>query len=59
MDLIYVNDLDSNISNDISIKTTLLVYETPILITVIDSSDLIFNIDRFKEISCLGFIKTD
>jgi len=57
--LIYVNDLDSNISNDISIKTTLLVYETPILITVIDSSDLIFNIDRIKEISCLGFIKTD
>jgi len=57
--LIYVNDLGSNISNAIGIKATLFAYETTILITVRDSQDLIFNIDRIMEISRPGFIKTD
>jgi hypothetical protein len=55
----YVNDLGSNISNAIGIKTTFFAYETTILITVRDSQGLIFNIDRIMEISCPGFIKTD
>jgi hypothetical protein len=40
-------------------KATLFAYETTNLITVRDSQDLIFNIDRIMEISCPGFIKTD
>jgi hypothetical protein len=57
--LIYVNDLDSNISNALGIKATLFAYETTILITVRDSHELIFNVDRIMEIFCTGFIKTD
>jgi len=57
--LIYVNDLDSNISNAIGNKAALFAYETTILITVRDSQDLIFNTDRIMEISCPRFIKTD
>jgi hypothetical protein len=55
--LICANDLDSNIRNDIGIKATLFAYKTTILITVRDSNDLIFNIDRITEISCPGFKK--
>jgi len=55
--IIYVNDLDSNISNAIGIKPTFFAYESNILNTATDSQDLIFNIDRNKEISCPGFMK--
>ena len=55
----YVNDLDSNISNALGIKATLFTYEITILITVRDSEDLIFHVDRIMEISCPGCIKTD
>jgi len=56
---IYVNDLDSNISNAIGIKATHLAYEITILIIVRSSHDLIFSIDRNWEITCTGSIKTD
>jgi len=46
---IYVNDLDSNISNAIGIKATLLAYEITILIIVRTSHDLIFSIDTGEE----------
>jgi len=44
--LIYEKDLDSNISNAIGIKATLLAYEITILIIVGRSQDLIFSIDK-------------
>ena len=57
--LIYINDLDSKISNAIGVKATLFAYEITIFITDRHSLDLIFNIDRIVEIPCPGFIKTD
>ena len=49
MDLIYKKYLDSNISNAIGIKATLLAYEITILIIVRTSHDLIFSIDTGEE----------
>ena len=57
--LIYVNDLDSNISNAIGIKATLLAYEITNLIIVRCSQDLIFSIDRNWGITCTGSTKID
>ena len=56
---IYVNDLDSNISNAIGIKATLLAYEITILIIVKSSQDLIFSVDRNWGITCTSSTKTD
>ena len=57
--LIYFNDLDSNISNAMCIKATILPYEITILIIVRNSQDLIFSIDRNWGITCTGSTKTD
>jgi hypothetical protein len=46
--LIYVNDTETYISNDIGIKVTLFADETSILITGKDIQDLIFNLNRIK-----------
>jgi hypothetical protein len=43
----------------IGIKATLFAYETTILITVTDSQDLLFNMNKIMEINCSDFIKTD
>jgi hypothetical protein len=52
--LLYVNDLDSNTSNPIGIKATLLAYETTILITVRDSKDFIFKIESRKYLALVS-----
>jgi Reverse transcriptase (RNA-dependent DNA polymerase). len=44
--LIYVNDIGTNVSNDVGIKLTLFTDDTSISITGIDPKDLIFNLHR-------------
>jgi hypothetical protein len=44
--LIYLNDIDTNISDDIGIKLTLFADDTSILITGKDIQDLTLNLDK-------------
>jgi hypothetical protein len=44
--LIYMNDTDTNISDDIGIKLTLFADDTSILITGKDIQDLTLNLDK-------------
>jgi hypothetical protein len=46
--LIYVHDIDTNISNDTGITLTLFADDTSILITGKDTQDLILNLDRIN-----------
>jgi hypothetical protein len=46
--LIYVNDIDTNVSNDTHIKLTLFSDDTSIVITSNDRGDLTFNLDRIN-----------
>jgi hypothetical protein len=46
--LIYVNNIDTNISNDIHIKLTLFSDDTGIAITSKDRNNLTFNLDRIN-----------
>ena len=46
--LIYVNDIDTNISNVMGIRLTLFADDTSILIMVEDIQNLIFNLDTIN-----------
>lgn len=46
--LIYVNDIDTNVSNDTHIKLTLFSDDTSIVITSSNRKDLTFNLDRIN-----------
>jgi hypothetical protein len=46
--LIYMNDIDRKISNDIGIKLTLFVDDTSILVTGKDIQDLTLNLDKIN-----------
>jgi hypothetical protein len=47
--LIYTKDIDTNISDDIGIKLTLLADDTSILITDKDIQDLTLNLDKINK----------
>jgi hypothetical protein len=47
--LIYINDRDTNISDDIGIKLTLFADDTSILITGKDIQDLTLNLDKINK----------
>ena len=55
----YVNDIDINVNNALSIELTLFVDNTSILIMVKDIQDLIFILDRSNGINLTWLDKAD
>jgi hypothetical protein len=57
--LIYINDIDTNITNGRGKKLTLFADDTSILVTGKDIQDLTYNLDEINKVSHPGLIKTD
>jgi hypothetical protein len=57
--LIYINDINTNTSNDIHIKLTLFSDDTSTVITSNDRQDLTFSLDRINGSILPWFDKTD